>query len=448
MKKLFMILLLAAMAAVLLCACDKAPEPTEPTTPVFTPSPTSEPTSEPTTESTEPPKQAFKPLTAEELAQFDKLFFAKAPFSTRETNYYSTALCVEFDEPKNLSLAYFFNAGFAQAKDEPITDAEWSFFEAETGHVKTAMGDLFRLPADWANGILDSYFAMTMEDFSEPLPYNPDTNSFYITPPGVLQYGYPGFHGGYYDEDANTISLHYYNKVLSNQEYVITLQSGRVDGGYYIVSNLPADVPMEPTEKSPVSVPEEPIGSPRQTGERLSGEDLSIFEQLFSPKAAYGYIIDTYYSTALCIDFDEPKNLNLEHFFNNGIRIANKERLTAAEIAFIEKAIGQELISDASRIPASMAEAILQFYFGIQMKDFQEPLLYNPDTDIFYALSGSALLYSGSVTFHDGYYDRSANTISLYYHHVDQNKEYIITLQPKRNSKEGGYYILSNLPVS
>ena len=263
MKKVISILSVLLVLAVLLSACSGEPEPatvptTQPTTAPTT-APTTEPTTAPTTEPatepatqpteppTEPPRQEGERLTEEELGQFEALFNpVSTPYAKESVNYYGMSLCVNFDAPENLNLLYYFNRGFESEYGTPITGAERDHFVRESGYGADTFGDLYRLPAWQVNGILEYYFGITADavtGWSHPgWVYDPDTDCYYISPPGALLPGKVDFFDGYYDETEGVLSLYYENRVDPGRVYVVTLRSKEAAGetGYHILSNLPA----------------------------------------------------------------------------------------------------------------------------------------------------------------------------------------------------------------
>lgn len=205
-----------------------------------------EKTEPPTEEPTEPPAlQDGQRLMEAELEAFELLFAPVAtPYAMQPVNYYGMALCVDFDAPENLNLITYFNRGLKSENMEPITEEERAYYLQKTGEERI-FGDLFRLPAWQVNGILMYYFGLTAEDvtdWSSPgWVYNPNTDCYYLVPPGTLAHGSVDFYDGYYNELDGTLSLYYKNRVERDRDYVITLLSKKSAGdtGYYILSNLP-----------------------------------------------------------------------------------------------------------------------------------------------------------------------------------------------------------------
>ena len=95
------------------------------------------------------------------------------------------------------------------------------------------------------DGILDAYFGLKAGDVtgwsSTNWVYNPNTDCYYLIPPGALAHGTVDFYDGYYNEADGTLNLYYQNKAGRPRDYVITLLSKMTVGetGYYILSNLP-----------------------------------------------------------------------------------------------------------------------------------------------------------------------------------------------------------------
>ena len=252
------------VVAVLLCACAADPEPTtvptteptvapttEPTVPPTTEPPTEPPTEPatepPTEEPTEPPAlQDGQRLTETELEAFERLFApVQTPYTMQPVNYYGMALCVEFDTPEKLNLKTYFNWGFRSENAEPITEEERAYYLQKTGAEKI-FGDIYRLPAWQVDAILQNYFGMTADEVTgwsnSGWVYNPNTDCYYLVPPGALAHGKVDFYDGYYNETDGTLNLYYQNRVMGQRDYVITLLSKQVaagKAGYYILSNLP-----------------------------------------------------------------------------------------------------------------------------------------------------------------------------------------------------------------
>ena len=251
MNKMVWMLSVLLVLAVLLSACVQEPMSlTEPTA-VPTMTPTTEPTGSPTTGlATEPPTeppalQDGQRLMEAELEAFELLFAPVAtPYAMQPVNYYGMALCVDFDAPENLNLITYFNRGLKSENMEPITEEERAYYLQKTGEERI-FGDLFRLPAWQVNGILMYYFGLTAEDvtdWSSPgWVYNPNTDCYYLVPPGTLAHGSVDFYDGYYNELDGTLNLYYKNRVERDRDYVITLLSKKSAGdtGYYILSNHP-----------------------------------------------------------------------------------------------------------------------------------------------------------------------------------------------------------------
>ena len=123
-----------------------------------------------------------------------------------------------------------------------------------------------------------------------------------------------------------------------------------------------------------------------------------------------------------------------------------------AEWTFVEDNIGpRNMIGEIDRLPQDRVDVVLDYYFGFTSEDLGDDALlglhYFDETDAYYFDPAGVDLY-GIVEFTDGYYREDSNTVSLYYMHRNEKREYVVTIQSKwKDLHQYGYYILSNLPA-
>ena len=186
----------------------------------------------------------------------------------------------------------------------------------------------------------------------------------------------------------------------------------------------------------------------REDGQRLSGEELELYQQMFAdPRDPYALPPINWYNMALCVTFSAPEDLDLDLFFNNGFD-DERSALTEAEEAFLS-AQGVALDHDLYRLPGEKMDAVLQKYFGLTLEQTNgiglEEAAYDPDTGCYYIDPGGYVCAEDFV-FTDGYYDEASEILRLYYTDF-VGREFVISLQSLRSQNLVGYHILSNLPA-
>lgn len=201
-----------------------------------------------------------------------------------------------------------------------------------------------------------------------------------------------------------------------------------------------------PTE---TSAPTEPtLPPPREDGERLSGQQLQGYQQLFSSQGdRYTRHPTNPYNVALTIEFTSPEQIDLAQFFENGF--IDLRYLTEQERVWLEEQ-GYSRSRELNPLPVSRMNEILTQHFGLTIEETEmiglDTLPYNAEMDRYYRDPGGVrCMIDFQIT--DGYF-YEGGLVRLYY--IDSHGlEYMFTMQSNMDRDNGayGYRFLSNLPT-
>lgn len=241
MKKILS-LILAFLLVLALAGCDLADVPgtTAGTTAATTePTQTTAPTTEPiqTTTPTLPPEPNLpegRELTYQEVQEFEDLFMYD--MIEPENNWYNYALKSVYETPAQLDLfEYFYSAPWADLGQS----VEEVNFLKENG-IDAAITYVHEYPVRMMNEILSLYFGITVGETDkvglDQMVYHPETNAYYHGH-GDIGLSYPNFKKGVQAPDGS-FSI-YYTDTRGVNEKIVTF-TAREDGGYRILSNVPA----------------------------------------------------------------------------------------------------------------------------------------------------------------------------------------------------------------
>ena len=229
------------------------------------------------------------------------------------------------------------------------------------------------------------------------------------------------------------------------------------------LTNPPADTPTDPPTDPPADPPTDPPTTPptvepvqdplRQDGQRLTAKELEQFNRTFVVTGdSFARHPENYYNVALCFTFENPREIPFYRLFSTGFGSTWTDPLDEAEWTFVEDNIGpRNMIGEIDRLPQDRVDVVLDYYFGFTSEDLGDDALlglhYFDETDAYYFDPAGVDLY-GIVEFTDGYYREDSNTVSLYYIHRNEKRQYVVTIQSKwKDLHQYGYYILSNLPA-
>ena len=151
------------------------------------------------------------------------------------------------------------------------------------------------------------------------------------------------------------------------------------------------------------------------------------------------------WNVLLCSFFDDPLQIDLEELFYNGFD--GEAKITAEEIAGIEKLLGRELETDIIRCPAERMDAALEELFGLRLEDYGEDalsdFLYLESTDCYYLYHGDAMFryqlrVVGTRTLENG--NIEVYYLENYLYGLNGREQGVVTLKPVGDS----YIVISN----
>lgn len=189
---------------------------------------------------TEPDPNA---LTEDEIAKLQEIYqFAKTEDGYPVINFYNSALGMEYSDPRDISLSYFFREGDQEEfEDSRMTNEEWEFIQSVDSNADVF--DWNRISSGDMNRILQMCFGLSLSDMHavdlEFLHYWEETDCYYCgtTSPAPMSEDLRIIGGKHLDD--GTLEVHY-TATLGyggfNVEYVMILKP--VEDGYHILSNL------------------------------------------------------------------------------------------------------------------------------------------------------------------------------------------------------------------
>ncbi|MBR2888893.1 MAG: hypothetical protein IKC09_01295 [Oscillospiraceae bacterium] len=181
------------------------------------------------------PDYKGRELTQEELDYFAELFQWNPQDPT--TFRYNYVLASTFTTAENCNMKYFFYDGLGYEMDDPITDEEIQYLQ-DNGY-DYWKGETHRLPADRVEQLLMDYFGLTPDQAWFALPYNPNTDCYYIFHTDTLGQITQKFSKGYYDVLTGITTL-YYPGYSFSPGHIVTLkdQPGNEAVPYRVLSHL------------------------------------------------------------------------------------------------------------------------------------------------------------------------------------------------------------------
>ena len=181
------------------------------------------------------PDYKGRELTQEELDYFAELFQWNPQDPT--TFRYNYVLASTFTTAENCNMKYFFYDGLGYERDDPITDEEIQYLQ-DNGY-DYWKGETHRLPADRVEQLLMDYFGLTPDQAWFTLPYNPNTDCYYIFHTDTLGQITQKFCKGYYDVLTGITTL-YYPGYSFSPGHIVTLkdQPGNEAVPYRVLSHL------------------------------------------------------------------------------------------------------------------------------------------------------------------------------------------------------------------
>ena len=201
------------------------------------------PTTSTPTQPTEPPATEPDPnaLTADEIAELQNIYqLVKSETGHLVTNFYNAALGMEYTDPKDISLSWFFcNGDGEEFETTRMTEEEYEFIKSVIPNAEHL--DLNCISAEDVERILQMCFGLSLSDMNndrESLPYWDKTDCYYsgATAPGPYADNVV-ITGGTHLEDGNLMV--FYTSQEGNwgelKQFVMMLKP--VDGGYHILFN-------------------------------------------------------------------------------------------------------------------------------------------------------------------------------------------------------------------
>lgn len=224
MKKLHIIALLIALS-LLFAACTGKPAESSPTIP---------------TDATTPELAA---LTADEIAELQNIYqLVITEDLIAVPNFYNTALGLEYSDPRDIPLSYFFRQGdYSDFDNTVMTDEEYAFLKANDKNAEFL--DWYRISSQDVERVLQMCFGISLSDMNNDdisrLLYWEDTDCYYAGTTSPAPYAMNlTITGGVHLDDGN-LKVYYTTQETKDGEvkqFVMTLKP--VDGGYHILSNL------------------------------------------------------------------------------------------------------------------------------------------------------------------------------------------------------------------
>ena len=421
-------------------------------------------TTVPDTVPTEPELEG-EALSQEDLDRYQILFSQQwDSYATHPTNWYNFLLLGTFDSPENVNIVELFYNGVGD--DSPLTEEEETFLEAQGAPMDL---DFTRMEVEAMNEVLEEYFGLTLEETNkvgmESVYYNAETDSYYHSHSDYAEVATFTITAGEQLDDG-TIRLYYY---LPYEAYLraVTLESRMYDGqtGYYIRSNVVTEYSAPEKQEwktngsaqAPITrTVDENVELPEYEGTPIGKGMLDWYQVLFSLRwDRYADHGDGYpshganwYNAALCVEFDDPTDLDLELLFYMGLD--GEPAVTDEERAY---AVSQGLPEYVSidRLPVERMDEVLTQYFGVTFADIGVWKENNVGGGVCYNENTGCYYHAHSDTrFAEGFNIQAGevleeDTVRLYY--TMSGDLYAITMRSNRSEDRDGYTILSNKKV-
>ena len=421
-------------------------------------------TTVPDTVPTEPELEG-EALSQEDLDRYQILFSQQwDSYATHPTNWYNFLLLGTFDSPENVNIVELFYNGVGD--DSPLTEEEETFLEAQGAPMDL---DFTRMEVEAMNEVLEEYFGLTLEETNkvgmESVYYNAETDSYYHSHSDYAEVATFTITAGEQLDDG-TIRLYYY---LPYEAYLraVTLESRMYDGqtGYYIRSNVVTEYSAPEKQEwktngsaqAPITrTVDENVELPEYEGTPIGKGMLDWYQVLFSLRwdryadhgdgyASHGA---NWYNAALCVEFDDPTDLDLELLFYMGLD--GEPAVTDEERAY---AVSQGLPEYVSidRLPVERMDEVLTQYFGVTFADIGVWKENNVGGGVCYNENTGCYYHAHSDTrFAEGFNIQAGevleeDTVRLYY--TMSGDLYAITMRSNRSEDRDGYTILSNKKV-
>lgn len=205
-----------------------------------------DPTPSSPTQPTNPVTPELTSLTADEIEELQNIYQRVVTEDLIPIpNFYNTALGLEYSDPKDISLSYFFRQGdYSDFANTVMTDEEYAFLKANDRNAEFL--DWYRISTQDVNRVLQMCFGISLSDMNNDdisrLLYWEETDCYYSGTTSPAPYANNlEITGGTHLEDGN-LKVFYNTRETKDSEakqFVMTLKP--VDGGYHILSNLKAE---------------------------------------------------------------------------------------------------------------------------------------------------------------------------------------------------------------
>lgn len=182
-------------------------------------------------------------LAQHEIAQLQNIFqLVLTEDLIAVPNFYNTALGLEYSDPRDIPLSYFFRQGdYSDFDNTVMTDEEYAFLKANDKNAEFL--DWYRISSQDVERVLQMCFGISLADMNNDdisrLLYWEDTDCYYSGTTSPAPYAMNlEILSGVHLENGN-LEVHYRNSESDKivwEYYVMILKP--VDGGYHILSNL------------------------------------------------------------------------------------------------------------------------------------------------------------------------------------------------------------------
>lgn len=397
LEKLMILLLIVAMMA----GCTAAPEETMPV--------------EVTVPATEPATAPATVPAAQQLPDPESLFGWDGEWIC------NMAAGQAYERPEDVDLNSLFYGGVGDYGSwGSISESEQALLERE-GFWREM--DIQIMPGAILEEQLQRYFGVGLRDVRIPdsWAYSPETDTYYSNHNDALGCGVTVT--GRDDLTDGRVVLHLtVDAVQVGEEWYwdasmdMTLRPG--DGVWQMVSNVFA-----------------------ARGEEV--RDLDYYQALMGWDSGYDYF------RAAGSVFNTPEDLDLYHFFYNGVGIAAGWDMLNDEDRDLLLAAGFLEDMDIQMLPGSVMDEKLQQYFGLGLDAFRIPEQWacDPETEVWYSNHNDAWVPQVTVTHFEEFEDgvvRLYMTVDLVKDHTGEyvsNAEMVMTL---RRTSDGTFRIISN----
>lgn len=182
-------------------------------------------------------------LAQHEIAQLQNIFqLVLTEDLIAVPNFYNTALGLEYSDPRDIPLSYFFRQGdYSDFDNTVMTDEEYAFLKANDKNAEFL--DWYRISSQDVERVLQMCFGISLADMNNDdisrLLYWEDTDCYYSGTTSPAPYAMNlEITGGVHLDDGN-LKVYYTTQETKDGEvkqFVMILKP--VDGGYHILSNL------------------------------------------------------------------------------------------------------------------------------------------------------------------------------------------------------------------